>query len=149
MLHYLNLYDNTKQLLVSQAYHLVPSVSTAPSRAHMSVTNWCSTCETQVDDHPSMCTICGESLIAPPQIENERPSRALAAYTINDTMQGDGEWQTPTAEAMDPSTADTSSRRSNGASHAFLQQLVPRTLHSQSSMFYSAQVKVYFPEPLI
>ena len=76
---------------------------------------WCDACSEHCFDHPSMCTICGESLIYAPsptgqhQEQQQLPNPTMTGILrqqIPTTTAGGEIWQTPPPEAMNPQPDD-------------------------------------------
>lgn len=120
--------------------------------------SWCPTCLENCSDHPSMCTICGESLILPPSNSSSSSSSSSARTArfhpsitteqlpvpIGGIEGQEGqEWQTPPPEAMNPQPDQEPQREgASSTSKSYLDSLERITIHANSAILHQATVTV-------
>jgi len=105
--------------------------------------SYCPLCEETVDSHPEICTVCGEKLVAPPSASHNTNSSRHVSFLPppnSNTSTIIGEWETPTAEAMDPQQAAHS--KSNPTSQECLNRIPRIMIDATSAILYEASIEV-------
>ena len=113
--------------------------------------NFCPTCQEICLDHPTMCTVCGDALVAPlsPASFSTRQSQhnTVRSNPLSVSFQGNtrnvvsdgGMWESVPEEAMDPQPQGS---KTNPTSKQCL-DLIPRiTIDSHSAILHEATVQL-------
>lgn len=106
--------------------------------------NFCPTCNDVCLDHPTICTICGDTLVPPPvasrNSNNTRHNRiSFSSPFIRSSDGGAGLWEDVPAEAMDPQQAGL---KSNATNKQVLRRIPRIELDSQSAILHEATISI-------
>eukprot|EP00979_Chaetoceros_neogracilis_P009495 scaffold2154_cov283-Chaetoceros_neogracile.AAC.41 len=102
------------------------------------LTSFCPLCDETCSSHHEICTVCGERLVVPPSsqvpVQNSRNVSFAQEHGTNIE-----EWETPTAEAMDPQQAQT---RGNPTSKECLKRIPRIIIDATSAILYEASIEI-------
>ena len=101
--------------------------------------SYCPLCEETVDSHPEICTVCGERLVAPPSASQNTNSSRHVSFLPQNANSAMAEWETPTAEAMDPQQAHS---KNNPTSQECLNRIPRIIIDATSAILYEASIEV-------
>jgi hypothetical protein len=113
----------------------------------MQQSTFCPTCNDVCLDHPTICTICGDTLIAPPVTRSSttnpnnvvRNTVSFSSQFIRSLDGHAGLWEDIPAEAMDPQHAGL---KSNATNKEVLRRIPRIELDNQSAILHEATVYI-------